>query len=148
MATLSSVLAWKIPWTEEPGRLQSKGSQRVGHNWAANHILQQYLNCSPTPPWETTSWTRVLIYSECLCAVLFAFRIHSFPSYLDYQYPPHPSNRLVPYTCWLGSQSECLPLSKYIRNYFLKFVYIEVHYLCLLCCMVLTQGWFLFWPLY
>ena len=33
MATHSSVLAWKIPWAEEPGRLQSMGSQRVRHNW-------------------------------------------------------------------------------------------------------------------
>ena len=32
MATHSSILAWKIPWTEELGRLQSIGSQRVGHN--------------------------------------------------------------------------------------------------------------------
>ena len=32
MATHSSILAWKIPWMEEPGRLQSIGSQRVGHN--------------------------------------------------------------------------------------------------------------------
>ena len=32
MATHSSILAWRIPWTEEPGRLQSIGSQRVGHN--------------------------------------------------------------------------------------------------------------------
>ena len=32
MATHSSTLAWKIPWTEEPGRLQSMGSQRVRHN--------------------------------------------------------------------------------------------------------------------
>ena len=32
MATYSSTPAWKIPWTEEPGRLQSMGSQRVGHN--------------------------------------------------------------------------------------------------------------------
>ena len=32
MATHSSVLAWKIPWTEEPGRLQSMGLQRVGHD--------------------------------------------------------------------------------------------------------------------
>ena len=30
--THSSILAWKIPWTEEPGRLQSMGSQRVGHD--------------------------------------------------------------------------------------------------------------------
>ena len=32
MATHSSRLAWKIPWTEEPGGLKSKGSQRVGHD--------------------------------------------------------------------------------------------------------------------
>ena len=32
MAIPSSTLAWKIPWTEKPGRLQSMGSQRVGHN--------------------------------------------------------------------------------------------------------------------
>ena len=34
MATLSSILTWKVPWTEEPDGLQSKGSQRVGHDWA------------------------------------------------------------------------------------------------------------------
>ena len=34
MATHSSTLAWKIPWTEESGRLESMGSQRVGHDWA------------------------------------------------------------------------------------------------------------------
>ena len=32
LATHSSILAWKIPWTEEPGRVQSMGSQRVGHD--------------------------------------------------------------------------------------------------------------------
>ena len=32
MATHSSILAWRIPWNEEPGRLQSMGSQRVGHD--------------------------------------------------------------------------------------------------------------------
>ena len=32
MATHSGILAWKIPWMEEPGRLQSMGSQRVGHD--------------------------------------------------------------------------------------------------------------------
>ena len=34
MATHSSILAWRIPWTGEPGGLQSMGSQRVGHDWA------------------------------------------------------------------------------------------------------------------
>ena len=36
MATHSSTLAWKIPWTEEPGGLQSMGSWRVGHDWATS----------------------------------------------------------------------------------------------------------------
>ena len=37
MATHSSTLAWRIPWTEEPGQLQSMGSPRVGHNWVTKH---------------------------------------------------------------------------------------------------------------
>ena len=39
MATHSRILAWKIPWTEEPGRLQSMGSQRVGHDWVISLSL-------------------------------------------------------------------------------------------------------------
>ena len=38
IAIHSSTLAWKIPWTEEPDRLQSMGSQRVGHDWATSHF--------------------------------------------------------------------------------------------------------------
>ena len=39
MAPHSSTPAWKIPWMEEPGRLQSMGSLRVGHNWATSFSL-------------------------------------------------------------------------------------------------------------
>ena len=39
MAAHSSTLAWKIPWTEEPGRLQSMGSRRVGPDWATSLSL-------------------------------------------------------------------------------------------------------------
>ena len=39
MAIHSSTIAWKIPWTEEPGRLQSMGLQRVGHDWATSLSL-------------------------------------------------------------------------------------------------------------
>ena len=38
MATHSSILAWKIAWTEEPGELQFTGSQSVGHDRATEHI--------------------------------------------------------------------------------------------------------------
>ena len=39
MATHPSILAWKIPWKEEPGRLQAMGSQRVGHDWVTSLSL-------------------------------------------------------------------------------------------------------------
>ena len=38
MATHSSILAWRIPWTEKHGGLQSMGSQRVRHNWATKRV--------------------------------------------------------------------------------------------------------------
>ena len=43
LATHSSILAWKIPWTEKPGRLQSMGLQRVGHDWATSLSLSLHL---------------------------------------------------------------------------------------------------------
>ena len=46
MATHSSILAWKIPWTEELGGLQSMGLQKVGHNWATEYIYQPVRNYS------------------------------------------------------------------------------------------------------
>ena len=53
MATHSSTPAWKIPWTEEPGRLQSMGSRQVGHNWATSLSLFTFMHWrrkwQPTP---------------------------------------------------------------------------------------------------
>ena len=43
MATHSSILAWKISWTEEPGGLQSMGSQRVRHDWVTNTLRILYV---------------------------------------------------------------------------------------------------------
>ena len=41
MATHCSILAWRIPWTEEPGWLQSMGSQRVKHIWVTNAFTEE-----------------------------------------------------------------------------------------------------------
>ena len=53
MATHSSILAWKILWTEEPDGLQSMGSLRVGHNWATSLSLFTFMHWrrkwQPTP---------------------------------------------------------------------------------------------------
>ena len=53
MATHSSILAQKIPWREEPGRLQSMGSQRVEHDWATK--LQHYIEQTPEDQNEVLS---------------------------------------------------------------------------------------------
>ena len=63
LATHSSTLAWQIPWTEEPGGLQSMGSWRVGHDWAPSLSLFNFMHCrrqwQPTPaflPGESQGW--------------------------------------------------------------------------------------------
>ena len=63
MAPYSSTLAWKIPWTEEPGGLQSMGSRRVRHDWATSLSLFTFLHWrrkwQPTPvflPRESQGW--------------------------------------------------------------------------------------------
>ena len=52
MATHSSILSWRISWAEEPGGLQSMGSQRVGHDWATSLSLPfPFKDCLETPFW-------------------------------------------------------------------------------------------------
>ena len=59
----ADTLAWKIPWTEEPGRLQSMGSLRVAHDWATSFSLFTFMHWrrkwQPTPmfsPGESQGW--------------------------------------------------------------------------------------------
>ena len=63
MAPYFSTLAWKIPWTEEPGRLQSMGSPRVGHDLVTSLSLFTFMRWrrkwQPTPvflPGESQGW--------------------------------------------------------------------------------------------
>ena len=51
MATHSSVLAWRIPWTEEPGGPQSSGLQRVRHDCCTDTFIIWALRWSHTGPW-------------------------------------------------------------------------------------------------
>ena len=49
MATHSSILSWRIPWTQEPGSLQSMGSQRLRQDWATEQKQQKYWGGYPSP---------------------------------------------------------------------------------------------------
>ena len=61
MATPSSTIAWRIPWTEEPGRLQSMGSQRVGQNWMTS--LSPYI-WGGLRLWKTSFWSLSVSYQK------------------------------------------------------------------------------------
>ena len=66
MATHSSVLAWKIPWTEEPGRLQSMGLQRVRHDWATSHKGATAQKFSEGSISRSVKWSATLSASDWL----------------------------------------------------------------------------------
>ena len=74
MAAHSSILAWRIPWMEEPGWLQSTGSQRVGHDWATSLSQWSFL-------------TR--LYRDCVSSV--AIPAAFSPGRFDLQLPKSPS---------------------------------------------------------
>ena len=100
MAPHSSTLAWKIPWMEEPGRLQSMKSLRVGPDWATSLSLFTFMHWrrkwQPTPvflPGESQGWWSLMgchlwghtestrlkwlssssMWNECSCAVVWTF---------------------------------------------------------------------------
>ena len=69
MATYSGILAWRIPWTEEPGGLQSTGSQRMWHNWATNTHTHTHTHTSFTWRFFFFCFFHLFLCTEFLCAL-------------------------------------------------------------------------------
>ena len=61
MATHCTILAWRIPWTGEPGELQSMGSQRVGHDWLSDYYT------------HTHTHTHTRMYRSCYVSLFAAY---------------------------------------------------------------------------
>ena len=106
MATHSSILAWKIPWVEEPGRLQSIASQSVGHDWATNTLLCywlggkesacQYRKCRFSPwfgksPWRG-KWKPTLVF--------LPGKFHGQRSLAGYSLWGHKESDVTKHTCF------------------------------------------------
>ena len=109
MATYSSIFAWKIPWTEEPGRLQSTGSRRVGHDWATSLVGYWGLRRTPLPqfpvlrkvhPEKTAKepvsswgspWDPLRDSSPCPGTYLIT-SLRNDSSYNEYVYQPRPQS--------------------------------------------------------
>ena len=79
MATHSSILAWRISWTEAPGGLQFMGSQRVGHDWVTNtgvfllgFIVYGTL-CASSWNWLTISFSMLGKFSTIISSKIFSY---------------------------------------------------------------------------
>ena len=83
MATHSSILAWKIPWMEEPDRLQSMGSQRVGHDWETSLSFTNYKGKNiPSVKVITEVWANFYFFHTCLYHKI-AQRVKNLPAMRD-----------------------------------------------------------------
>ena len=73
MATHSSTLAWKIPWMEKPGRLQSVGSQKIGHDWVTFTFTLTAFDCADDNKlWKILQEMRIPDHRICLLRNLYA----------------------------------------------------------------------------
>ena len=133
MAPHSSTLAWKIPWTEEPGGLQSMGSLRVGHDWVTSLSLFTFMHWrrkwQPTPvllPGESRGWGSSGMpsmgshrvghdWSELAAAAVYISQWYSF----------NPSSPLLlplcPQVCYLCLCLYCCPEYRFTSVTFSKF---------------------------
>ena len=139
MATHSSTLAWKIAWTEEPGRLQSMGSQRVGHDWAT--LL--YLSFPLTSVFMVCLFHLfTFIYSYLRVPTKSLWGLSGFPllkaNYLNWTktkqnknrlsifptfYPPQPSSFVISFKATNFPLSNALVCFPHINHIF-NFIYI------------------------
>ena len=99
MATHSNILAWRILWREEPGRLQSMGSQTVGHDWALSLSLSVSLHYSY---WKSHGWSGLVGYSPWGCKRIGhnlvtkqKQQLTMLPHYLHLEKSTTPHNSLV-----------------------------------------------------
>ena len=103
MATHSSVLAWRIPWTEEPGGLPSTGSQRVRHDWRDLARLHSSFYTYPSVIFVFESFLSFLVIEVCLFFLWGT--THSLSPYLF-------ASQVLPWSLSLGlGKSESWPVS-------------------------------------
>ena len=120
MATRYSILAWKIPWTGEPGGLQSMGSQRVRHNWAANSFTSFFKHIKKKNYW------RLITLQYCSGFAIYHMNrpwVYVCPPSWTPLPPPSPSH---PSGLSQGTDFEC-PVSCIKLGLVIYFTYGNIH---------------------
>ena len=101
MATNSSILTWRIPWTEDPGRLQSMGSQRVRYNWLSEHCCVSKWSCTYTSPSVSSGNTSLTPHQLSWPSGVWNLAAHQV-SAMD-----APPLNVSGYLCWLACCDKC-----------------------------------------
>ena len=104
MATHSSVLAWRFPWTEEPGGLQSMELQRVGHNWATNTHTSDDLAVSKKLEFQGY-WLKppcTWVYMGYHSGPLMLWLLENTIFFKNMYYIHHTSSRVMAHKNWKG----------------------------------------------
>ena len=110
IATHFSVAAWNIPWTVEPGRLQSMGSRRVGHNWATNTftlpLFMHIFFSAPIRIWHLSSLTRDWTCAPCIGSQRSSNTYMTLITRKDSKYLRNRFSTLACF-CWLSPLIAC-----------------------------------------
>ena len=119
MATHSSILAWRIPWTEEPGGLQSLGSQRIGHDWSELACTHKAINTmeSDYSPHEHGFLFKlnrglIILWRNNFCnnlKILFFPNPASVPSLIKHALLLLPIHRRLPAFCIVNQMTQHFP---------------------------------------
>ena len=121
MTTHSSILAWKISWSEEPGGLQSVGSQGTEQNWACTHGTAR-LCISPFPAYCILEVSQPFFILSCLCRPSVQ-SVSVSAEIVDWIHKPHPNcflqNVLSHLFCIFSNMD--MSMLKKIRQYVLQF---------------------------
>ena len=117
--THSIILAWRIPWTKEPGGLQSMRSQRVGHNWASFTSLHAVAIplVGPTGchvPTISLSWVHPLLYWQCSLSSTLLFLSQVYILVCD---TPTPCHRAHSHWSRAGPKQTCKALEHLITSF-------------------------------
>ena len=108
MATHYSILAWKIPWTEEPGGLQSMGSRRVRHSWEANSFTSFFKHIKKKKLLEVSCFTVSYWFLPYINMNQLQVCICPLPLEPASHLPPHPS-RLSQRLGWAPGDTQQIP---------------------------------------
>ena len=104
MATHSSILAWRTPWTEEPGGLPSTESKRVGPNWATKHIGLPKWNSHKESACQCRRCKKRLGFDTCIRKISWRRKWQTTPVFLSGK--SHGQRSLVGYSPWSCKESQ------------------------------------------